>query len=68
MFALALADAGLTTLISLFFLILGLLTLRRVHLGKYAPEKLAGARTGAWVAFAASGLFLVLAVRELITG
>lgn len=68
MLALAPVDAGLTVMISAYFLFLGLFTLRRARLDKYSPDRLTGARTGAWVAFGASGLFLVLAIRELITG
>ena len=68
MLTLALADVGLTALISLFFLILGVLTLRRARLGKYDPDTDAGARAGALVALGASGLFIMLVVRDAIIG
>ena len=68
MLTLALADVGLTALISLFFLILGVLTLRRARLGKYGPDKVAAARARALVAFGASGLFIMLVVRDAIIG
>lgn len=68
MLAFALADAGFTALISFWFIGLGLLTQRRIRLGKFTPEKQGGARTGAWVAYAFAGLFLFLAARELLYG